>query len=72
LTNARPQRVSKLEYRYGAIAAGGSLIDPIILRAALGCGEMPFPQRSFRMRLGWPGKENQARCIIDVIEETRS
>jgi CRISPR-associated protein Csx14 len=73
LTNARPQRVSKLEYRYGVIgpAAGGGLIDPIFLRAALGCGEMPFPQRFFRMKLGWPGQEGQARCITDVIEETR-
>ena len=73
LTNARPQRVSKLEYRYSAVAStDGSPIDPIILRAALGCAATPFPQRFFRMRLGWPGKEHQARCIIDVVEETRS
>lgn len=71
LADARPQRVTKLEYLYGVIApaADGALLSPILLRAALGCAPLPFPQRRFRMRLGWPGQENQARCITDVTEE---
>lgn len=74
LTNARPRRISKLEYHYSVVAAAetDTLICPILLRAALGCAKLPFPQRFFRMKLGWPGQENQARCIIDVVEETNS
>jgi CRISPR-associated protein Csx14 len=74
LTDARPKRVSKLEYCYSTIAPadGSGLIQPILLRSALGCTALPFPQRFFRMRLGWPGQEGQARCINDVVEETRS
>lgn len=73
LTNARPKRITKLEYCYSVIAVRreDSLIDPILLRAALGGAVVPFPQRFFRMKLGWPGQENQARCIIDVVEENR-
>jgi hypothetical protein len=48
-----------------------SLYDPILLRAALGGTELPFPRRDFRMLLGWPSQEYQARCITNVIEETR-
>jgi CRISPR-associated protein Csb3 len=71
LGHARPQRLSKLEYRYGVVSSTrqDGLIDPILLRAALGCARLPFPQRTFRMQLGWPGQENQARCILDVVEE---
>jgi len=74
LGNARPERRDKLNYRYGVIGAqpGGSLFAPILIRAALGAAPLPFPQRLFWMRLGWPGQENQARCITDVIEENRS
>ncbi len=74
LSNARPERVHKLEYRYGVIEAPApnQLLSPMLLRAALGCGRLPFPQRIFRMRLGWPGQENQARCIVDVVEEPKS
>lgn len=71
LSHARPLRNAKLDYRYGV--AGGiklTLIDPVFLRAALGCSPLPFPQRTFRMHLGWPGQENQARCILDVTEES--
>lgn len=71
LSHARPQRLTKLEYRY-AVAGGGGVdvwLDPLFLRAALGCSALPFPQRIFRMHLGWPGREDQARCILDVIEE---
>ncbi len=71
LAHARPQRLTKLEYRYG-VASGGIAdvrLDPMFLRVALGCSQLPFPQRTFRMQLGWPGQENQARCILNVIEE---
>jgi CRISPR-associated protein Csb3 len=73
LGNARPERINKLAYRYGVIGGtpAGDLFKPCFLRAALGAPVLPFPQRLFRMHLGWPGQENQARCIVDVIEETR-
>ncbi len=73
LTNARPVRRERLEYSYGVAGlAGDELYDPILLRAALGTEKPPFPGMPFRvftMRLDWPGKEGQARCITDVIEE---
>ena len=76
LTNARPLRQTKLEYSYGVAGiTKGQLYDPIFLRAALGAQTpllpgMPF--RRFFMQLDWPGQENQARCITNVIEETLS
>lgn len=72
LQNARPRRLAKLDYRYAVIAPppGGPPLDPIFLHAALGGATQPFPHRRFRMRLGWPGQENQARCITDVFEES--
>jgi CRISPR-associated protein Csx14 len=71
LTHARPEYISKLEYRYGVIGVtpDGELFDPLFLRASLGAPDIPFPQRIFRMHLGWPGKEGQARCITTVYEE---
>lgn len=72
LSHARPQRQKKLSYRYGIVAGNRDddfLLAPIFLRAALGCAELPFSQRFFHMELGWPGQENQARCILDIIEE---
>jgi CRISPR-associated protein Csb3 len=73
LENARPKRLRKLEYRYGVTGSPGDsdLLSPVFLRAALGCAPLPFPRRTFRMRLDWPGQENQARCITDVFEECR-
>lgn len=69
LTHARPKRITKLEYRYGVVSsADGAVLDPIFHRAALGVAPLPFPQRVFQMNLGWPGKENQARCITTVEE----
>lgn len=69
LTNARPKRITKLEYRYDIVStADGELLDPIFHRAALGVAPLPFPRRAFQMNLGWPGKENQARCITAVQE----
>jgi CRISPR-associated protein Csx14 len=68
----RPERRNKLLYRYGVIGSDrkdARLLPPIFLRAALGVEMMPFPQRRFRMNLGWPGQENQARCITTVTEE---
>ncbi len=71
LENARPERINKLAYRYGVIGitSHDDLLPPLYLRAALGASQLPFPQRIFKMKLGWPGQENQARCITDVIEE---
>lgn len=68
----RPERRNKLLYCYGVIGSNAKdarLLQPIFLRAALGAETMPFPQRRFRMNLGWPGKEGQARCITTVTEE---
>lgn len=74
LTHARPERISnsKLSYRYGVLGVTptSDLFAPVFLRASLGAPVLPFPQRTFRMNLGWPGKEGQARCITTVFEET--
>jgi CRISPR-associated protein Csx14 len=64
---ARPDRRDRLTYRY---AVAGVCLPAMLLRAALGAAEFPFPRRVFRMQLDWPGQEGQARCITDVIEET--
>jgi CRISPR-associated protein Csx14 len=70
LTDARPKRISKLEYRYGVVSAsdGKQLLDPIFHRAALGAVLLPFQQRIFQMNLGWPGQEDKAKCITSVEE----
>ena len=72
LSNSRPEYLAKLDYRYGVLGVGrdGDLFDPFFLRASLGTFDLPFPQRNFRMKLGWPGKEGQSRCITTVYEET--
>lgn len=74
LCNARPKRVDKLKYRYSVLGTSDNadLFDPIFLRAALGCASLGFPSRDFVMYLGWPGKENQARCITNIVEETQT
>lgn len=71
LSHARPEFRDKLSYRYGVLGVigDGELFDLFFLRASLGAPELPFPQRTFRMNLGWPGKEGQARCITTVYEE---
>ncbi len=69
LTHARPQRPEpgyKLHYRYAV--ARGTLPLPL-LRAVLGVARLPLQLRVFCIKLGWPGRENQARCITDVHEE---
>ena len=66
----RPSRADKLLYRYAAL--GGTALPLPLLRAGLGCAPLPFPARTFRMHLDWPGQENQARCITDVVEEPPS
>lgn len=73
MTNARPKRKTKLEYRYGVLGDDkGPLIPSVLHRAALGAETNPIPGRPFRrflMHLDWPGKEGQARCITQVKEE---
>lgn len=73
--NARPKRTprNKLEYRYSVpgVESGEPLLDLIFLRAVLGGADLGFPRRDFVMQLDWPGQENQARCIVNVIEETK-
>jgi CRISPR-associated protein Csx14 len=76
LSHARPARPSprnKLEYVYAVIGRNseraGYWLPPSLLRAALGSGALPFPTRRFRMLLGWPSKEGQARAITAVTEE---
>jgi CRISPR-associated protein Csb3 len=67
--NARPARVearNKLAYRYGVSKA---MLPTVFARAVLGGASLGFPIRLFRMRLGWPGQEGQARCIVDAHEE---
>jgi CRISPR-associated protein Csb3 len=68
LQNARPARLeNKLAYRYGVSSA---TLPTVFARAVLGGEGLGFPIRLFRMRLGWPGQEGQARCIVDAQEET--
>lgn len=76
LSHARPQRRSKLEYRYSVAGRDdlhqdvpSALLPPQLARAVLGGAVLPFPSRSFTMHLDWPGQENQARCITTVHEE---
>ena len=69
MQNARPARVearSKLAYRYGV---SNAMLPTVFARAVLGGESLGFPNRLFRMRLGWPGQEGQARCIVDAQEE---
>ncbi len=70
LTHARPKRFNKLQYGYGVLqGARCDLYEPILHRVALGQTALPLQRRMFRFDLGWPGKEDQARCILDVHEE---
>ena len=69
LENARPERPDrrdKLSYRYGVSNAA---LPTVLARAVLGAQNLGFPVRTFRMQLGWPGQEGQARCIIKAEEE---
>lgn len=67
LQHARPLRLNKLLYRYGA---WGVPLPTLFARAMLGLGNPGFPIRTFTMKLGWPGQEGQARCITDALEDT--
>jgi CRISPR-associated protein Csb3 len=62
----RPDRRNKLVYRYGV---SNARLPTVFVRAVLGAQSVGFPMRVFEMRLGWPGQEGQARCIIDAEEE---
>lgn len=67
LQNARPRPESKLSYVYGVSNAP---LPTLLARAVLGGQNAGVPYRRFRMHLGWPGQEGQARCIIDAQEES--
>jgi CRISPR-associated protein Csx14 len=72
LQNARPARIearNKLAYRYGV---SNALLPTEFVRVVLGGEGLGFPVRLFRTRLGWPGQEGQARCIVDAQEEIAS
>lgn len=73
MAHTRPQRRTKLKYHYGIIGDGRhGLLDPVFHRAALGADRPPVPGAPFRrfvMHLDWPGQEDQARCITQVVEE---
>lgn len=69
LSNARPRRARALDYTYAILGDDEAFFDPPLLRAALGASRLPFSQRFFRMRLGWPAQEGQMRCITTVTEE---
>ena len=73
MTHARPERSSKLDYRYGVLGCRHDrLLEPVFHRAALGSEATPVPGCPFRrfvMQLDWPGQEDQARCITRVSEE---
>ena len=69
LQNARPDRPdrrNKLAYRY---AVSNARLPLVLARPVLGCADLGFPLRTFRMQLGWPGQEGQARCIKDSRED---
>lgn len=69
LEHARPTRASrrdKLHYRY---AVWTTALPTCLARCVLGGWSLGFPIRRFRMRLDWPGQEDQARCIVDAQEE---
>ena len=67
LQSARPERLTKLAYRYGV---SNATLPTVFVRAVLGGQSLGFPVRRFRIQLGWPGKEGQERCILDAKEET--
>ena len=67
LRYARPTRINKLLYRYGI---WNEMLPTVLARPVLGAVDIGIPMRTFEMKLGWPGQENQARCIIDAREET--
>ena len=72
VTNARPHRKTKIEYRYGVLGLDRQLLDPMFHRAALGAETSPVSGRPFRrfvMRLDYPGREGDARSITQVSEE---
>lgn len=65
LQNARPRMLDKLQYLYSIVAA---VLPVPLVRAALGTGGCGFPARTFRVQLGWPGQEGQARCVLFAQE----
>lgn len=70
LQHSRPARNAprdRLRYRYGVSTV---LLPTALARVVLGAHSAGFPVRSFSMKLDWPGKEGQARCIVGAHEES--
>lgn len=70
LEHSRPLRPiprDKLRYEYGVPIAPSPLT---LMRAAVSAVKIGLPIRRFSMKLGWPGQEGQARCILDAKEIT--
>ena len=70
LEHARPRRLdSKLSYAYAVWPVS---LPCALARAALGGAVFGFTPRNFRIELGWPGQEKQARAIKSAKEEFQS
>lgn len=69
LKHARPRRHDRLKYHYEILGTSGenSLYPPLLMRAALGGSDLPFPRRRFRMHLGEP--DQKSRAITRTTEE---
>ena len=65
----RPSRRDKLLYEY---FVHGTALPAALQRTLLGARFPAFVHRGFRIRLDWPAKEGQARCITSVTETTDS
>lgn len=65
----RPDRRNKLAYTYTIWPV---TLPLVLARAALGGANFGFASQTYRIELGWPGQENQARAIKTVKKETHS
>lgn len=73
--HARPVRLDRLAYRYAVFGSPSEDVAALPLplaRAAISGVSVPFPTRTFLIRLGWAGQEGQARAITSVTEESPS
>ena len=68
LTHARPRRVTRRDKLLYTYSVSKARLPTVLQRAMLGGTSLPFESRDFTIRLSWPGKEGQARCITAVTE----